>query len=427
MHVFLSGIGGAGIGPLARMALQLGHTVSGSDMSESPYLDELRKLGITIHPGQDGSQIAAIHTKHQIDWFVYASAIAMKDPDGPELRFAREHGIKSTKRDEFLNYLITQSDMKLLAIAGTHGKTTTTAMSIWLMRELGMKLSWSVGGKLPFADMGHAQHDAEWFIYECDEFDRNFLSFYPNMSLISGLAYDHHEIYPTFDDYNQAFRTFISQSTQTIMYTDSASQLYANQDIPASVHVITPDTGSLVLAGEVNRLDAFLAMSAVSKITQKDIDSLTEIMNRFPGVSRRFEYIIPGLVTDYAHTPEKIKGCLQLAKEVSDDIVVIYEPLTNRRQHYIKEQYAQLFEGISRLYWVPAFQAREHPGYANFHPKELIAYMNNAEIAEPAALDNALRAKIESHLKNGQLVVALSGGGVGSLDNWLRKEFKNAH
>ncbi|MCA9323534.1 UDP-N-acetylmuramate--L-alanine ligase, partial [Candidatus Saccharibacteria bacterium] len=198
MHVYFSGIGGAGIGPLALIAKKAGYEVSGSDKKDSGYIANLRSKGIdSIHIGQDAETIAKVHEQHPIDWFVYSSALPRENPNHPELKFVAEHNIRSTKRDEFLQYLLTSSGQKLIAIAGTHGKTTTTAMVIWLFHELGLTLSYSVGGKLSFGGIGEFDQDAKYFVYEADEYDRNFLSFRPHMSLVSGIDYDHPDIYPT--------------------------------------------------------------------------------------------------------------------------------------------------------------------------------------------------------------------------------------
>jgi UDP-N-acetylmuramate--alanine ligase len=122
------------------------------------------------------------------------------------MRFCNEHDIKMSKRDELLSNLINEKNLKLVAIAGTHGKTTTTAMAIWLFKQLGIPVSYSVGGKLSFGDMGEYHPDSEYFVYEADEFDRNFLSFKPYISLIAGVDWDHADIYPTRDNYYDAFR-----------------------------------------------------------------------------------------------------------------------------------------------------------------------------------------------------------------------------
>lgn len=188
MHIYFSGIGGTGIGPLAMVAQQAGFTVSGSDKQQSQYIDYLQAHGIRdIHIGQTSEQIAEVHTAQPIDWYVHTSALTLEQPDAPELRFCREHGIKTSKRDEFLNHILEEKQLKLIAIAGTHGKTTTTAMMVWLFMQLGLPVSYILPAKTSYADMGHFNPAAEFFVYECDEFDRNFLAFHPYISVITGI------------------------------------------------------------------------------------------------------------------------------------------------------------------------------------------------------------------------------------------------
>lgn len=180
MHIFFSGIGGTGIGPLTLIAKQAGFKVSGSDKQDSQYIAYLKKHGITdITIGQNRETIAQIHDRSPIDWFVYSSAVSIENAEAPELTFCREQAIKTSKRDEFLNFFIKDKGLKLLAVAGTHGKTTTTAMLVWLFKELDLPISYAFGAKVSFGDMGHYQPDSEYFVYECDEFDRNFLAFEP--------------------------------------------------------------------------------------------------------------------------------------------------------------------------------------------------------------------------------------------------------
>lgn len=196
MHIYFSGIGGAGIGPLAQIAHQAGYTVSGSDKRDSSYIDYLKKAGVTnIHIGQSAEAIARIHEAEPIDWFVYTSALPLEDPNAPELVFCRDQAIKMSKRDELLNQIITDKQLDMIAIAGTHGKTTTTAMVVWLLTKLGEPFSYSLPAKVSFASMGHYEPGSRYFVYEADEFDRNFLHFEPHVSLISGVTWDHHEIF----------------------------------------------------------------------------------------------------------------------------------------------------------------------------------------------------------------------------------------
>jgi len=137
MHIYFSGIGGAGIGPLAQIAHQAGYQVSGSDKQDSSYIHYLLEHGITnIHIGQSREAIADIHEANPIDWFVYTSALPLENPNAPELIYCSDMSIKASKRDEFLNMFLKDKQLALIAVAGTHGKTTTTAMTTWLFKQL---------------------------------------------------------------------------------------------------------------------------------------------------------------------------------------------------------------------------------------------------------------------------------------------------
>jgi UDP-N-acetylmuramate--alanine ligase len=429
MHIYFSGIGGGAIGPLALIAKQAGYTVSGSDKQESAYTAQLRSSGITdIHIGQTYEAIQKVHERTPIDWYVYTSALVLENPDAPELKFCKDQNIKTSKRDELLNQIMHDKQLKMVAVAGTHGKTTTTAMIVWLLHRLGNPFSYSVGGKIPFGPMGAYNKGSEYFVYECDEFDRNFLAFEPYLTLITGVSWDHHEIFPTREDYQEAFHEFISQSDHTFLWQEDADYL---GDIPSNTLTIfdsgTPDINNITLPGQFNRLDAWLAIQAVHRLTRTGIKELISHMNHFPGLKQRMEKLADNLYSNYAHTPEKIRGGMSTALEIADqehkDIVVIYEPLTNRRQYYITDDYKDCFAGAKRLYWVPTYLAREDPNMPVLTPEQLIPHLDDPSIAEPAGIDDELLKTIEAHRKNDDIVVAMGASGGGSLDEWLRKNF----
>lgn len=428
MHIYFSGIGGTGLGPLALIAKQAGFEVSGSDKQDSQYIHYLEKKGIdTIHIGQSYEAIAAIHKQKPIDWFVYTTAVTSEQTDAPELVFCEEHAIRMSKRDELLNYILAEKKLQLIAIAGTHGKTTTTAMAIWLFKELGIPVSYSVGAKIPFGDMGNYDPASEYFVYEADEYARNFLAFKPHLSLITGIDWDHPDIYPTRQEYEDAFREFISQSSQNIVWKEDRQRL----DLPDNANLDTLSTGDerlaeLTLPGAVNRYDALLVIQAVHELTKKPVATLIEHMNRFPGVNRRFEQLIPNLYTDYAHTPPKIQGALQLAHEVAGkNVVVVYEGLHNTRQHFIRKELEHLFDSVKKLYIVPSYLAREDPNLPVLTPENLSEILSPAtrSRAVPSELNHTLKAAIQQHISSGDLVLCLTAGGGNSLDEWLRQSF----
>lgn len=414
---------------MALIAQQAGYKVSGSDKQDSRYIEYLRSHGITdIHIGQTKEAIAAAHAKNPIDWYVYSSAVGRDGTEHAELAFVESRGIKHTKRDEFLNQVLRDKKLKMIAVAGTHGKTTTTAMLVWLFKQLGVPASYSVGAKLSFGDMGHYQPGSEYFIYEADEFDRNFLAFHPVMSVITGLDWDHPDIYPTREDYYQAFRQFLDQSQHAFIWQDDAAKLGITES-SASLGIINKqDYEQFKQVGQVNRQNAAIATQAVMQVLGKDdITELTDLMNDFPGLSRRLEKIADNIYSDYAHTPAKIRGALQVAEEAASNnlgkVVVVYEGLHNTRQHFIKDQLPQLFAGVKKLYIVPSYRAREDESLEDLSPDKLAALISQPEDVEAADLDEALKQSIAAHAAAGDLVICLSAGGGGSLDEWVRQQF----
>lgn len=430
MHIFFSGIGGTGIGPLALIARQAGFDVSGSDKQDSSYIQYLRDQGINdIHIGQSGQAISEVHTARPIDWYVYSAAVAIEQPDAPEFAFCRSHGIRLSLRDELINLILEQKNLQLIAVAGTHGKTTTTAMLVWLFKQLNIPVSYSVGAKIPFGDMGQYQQGSQYFVYEADEFARNFLAFQPALSLITGVDWDHPDIYPTRESYNAAFKEFLGMSERIVAWKPDADML---EMLPTARRLILqPDEPAIDqfvrLPGRVNRLNGWEAVQALVFMLNIPIDQAISLINTFPGVSRRFEQVVPRLYSDYAHTPPKIRGALQVAEEVAGKpVVVVYEGLHNTRQHFIKEDLKHLFDGVKQLYIVPSYLAREDPDLEMLTPEKLRLLLSGEAAAktDPAELNQDLHDKLQKHLDDGDHVLCLSAGGGKSLDEWLRYQFQ---
>jgi UDP-N-acetylmuramate--alanine ligase len=429
MRIYFSGIGGAGLSALALMAKQAGFEVCGSDKQDNHNLHYLKEKGVSdIHVGQSWEQIEAAHSAKPIDWLVYTSALPMEQPDADELRFCSEKGIKATKRDDFLNYLLEKQNLKMIAIAGTHGKTTTTAMTIWLLKQLNIPVSYNVAAKISFGESAQLVEGSDYFVYEADEFDRNFLAFHPFYSIITGIDWDHPDIYPTREAYNQAFRDFLTQGRRAVLLRGDAERLQLTGDDKLLVldELDAQIDSGLHLMGRVNRLNAWLVAHAVQQITNRPLDELLSHLDRFPGLGRRFERILPNLISDYAHTAPKIRGALGTAHEVAgQNVVVVYEGLHNTRQHFMKDDLKNLFAGVKKMYIVPSYLAREDQNLPLLKPDDLKALLDPTiqNRTVPSELDNKLKLNIQTHLDSGDLVLCLTAGGGHSLDEWLRKEF----
>lgn len=409
MNIYFSGIGGVGLGPLAEIARDAGYSVQGSDQSESLMTQQLSQAGITVDLSHDGAYLRACHQAAPIDWFAYSTAL----PDNhPELQIARELGIKITKRDELLARIIEEKQLKLIAVSGTHGKTTTTGMMIWAMKQLGVPVSYSVGTSISFGPSGLFDPESKYFIYECDEFDRNFLHFSPSLALITSLGYDHTDTYKSVDEYKAAFHDFLNQSDEKLIWQRDASYLNYRDE---KAWILQPsDIAKISIAGEHNRRNATLVLKALEKLGLSHESSLLE---SFPGTARRFEKLADNLYSDYGHHPAEIAATLQMAREISDHVVIVYQPHQNVRQHEIKDQYIDCFGLADKVYWLPTYLSREDPSLEILTPESLSKDVST--LVKIVELGDELWDIIEKERDAGKLVLSM---GAGSIDEWLRKQ-----
>lgn len=417
MNVYFAGIGGVALGPLAEIARDLGYEVSGSDPNEGLMTKRLAETGIAIHADQSGEFLQAQHQQTPIDWFVYTSAMPQ---DHPELARARQLGIAHiVKRNEFINFILAEKQLKMIAIAGTHGKTTTTAMFVWAMQQLGIPVSYSIGTTISFGPSGAYIPGSEYFVYECDEFDRNFLAFSPDLSLITSIDYDHPDTYPTRADYAAAFTQFMNQSSQVIMWNhDMIEGLTPPQ---TAWQLRDSEIIDFALAGIHNRANATLIAKAAEFLALSNQGSIRTALSSFPGSARRFEKLGDNLYTDYGHHPAEIAATLQLARELSDHVVLVYQPHQNVRQHQIRDEYTDCMGLAEHIYWLPTYLTREDPTLAVLSPEELTANLVNREAVSYADLNDDLWESISTARAEGKLVLCM---GAGTIDGWLRKQLK---
>lgn len=421
MHIYFSGLGGVAIGPLAEIARDAGYQVSGSDQHDSLMTEQLRDRHISVHIGQDGSQIASVHETNPIDWFVYTAALP---DDHPELEFARRNNIRVSKRDELLAHIIREKHLKLIAISGTHGKTTTTSLTIWTLKQLGIPISYSVGTTLSFGPSGVFNPESECFIYECDEFDKNMLHFEPYLSLLPSIDHDHFDTYPTADDYRRAFVQFIEQSQYTLLWEGDLRYLHADPQADYEAYDEHMNLSHLKLPGEHLRHNAFLVEQAMKRL-QPDVSSESVIaaLNEYPGADRRMEKLAENLYSDYGHHPTEIAATLQMARELSDHVVLVYQPHQNVRQHEVRDDYTDIMESAEKIYWIPTYLTREHPNQPVLTPQELTEKLTNRDAVEYVELNDELWQNIQREREAGKLVLVM---GAGPIDGWVRQQLADS-
>ena len=431
MNIYFSGIGGVGIGALASIAHSAGHKVFGSDQNSSLMTEELLKKDIEIEIGkQDGSFLKSKFINDGVDWFVYTAALPK---DHPELKTAQELGIKITKRDELLNEIITSKNLKLIAISGTHGKTTTTGMAIWAFKQLNIPVSWSIGTTISFGESGFFDPKSEYFIYEADEFDRNFLHFKPAVSLITSIDHDHTDIYKTEQDYFDAFTEFGAQSDFIISWKDQHPEIFEKFNNKV---ILSQPEEELKIPGLHNRKNASLVLEAIDylaeaqdlQVPENFYEKTIAALNNFPGTNRRFEKITENIYSDYGHHPKEIQATLQLANEVAKNngfsgISLIYQPHQNVRQVEVQDEYTpEVFKYADEIIWLPTYLSRENPDFEILPPEFLARKVSEKTIVmDLTKNDSQLLEKINELKDKNRLILAMSAG---SLDGWIRKRLK---
>ena len=419
MTIYFVGIGGAGLSPMAQLALDCGFEVGGSDMVRSLGTEAVETRGVRVAYDQSGTHIAQVHETTGLDWVVYTAACP---DDHPELVYAREQGIKTTKRDGFINHVLEVKNLKLIGIAGTHGKTTTTGMLAWAFQQLDIPVSYLIGSNVSFGPSATYQEGSEYFLLEADEFDRNFLHFAPEYSLVTNIDYDHPDVYASPGDYHQAFAQYCQQTREnTWLWEVDWQKIEHLFEFAQFSNLDRADTrileriNSLALPGFHNRCNAHLCAELLRTLFGVDARPMLE---SFPGTQRRMERLAPNLYSDYAHHPTEIKATLQLARELNPHVVVIYQPHQNVRQHEISNLYGDCFDAAEQVYWLPTYLSREQDDLEILTPEYLIERIpNNAHIlVAPDTL--SLAERIQQHLESDQMVIAM---GAGSIDGSIRQ------
>lgn len=465
MHIYISGIGGTGLSPLAHLALDCGYTVSGSDREDSQNIQDLIARGVNINLTQTPDEIASIHFSNPIDWIIITSALPFEHP---HKAFAEQKNIKLSKRHDLINLILKEKNLKLIAVGGTHGKTTTVGMIVWIFKQLKIPVSYLVGTNISYGRSGEFALGSEYFIYECDEFDRNFLNFEPYLSIIPSLDYDHPDTYKTEKDYCEAFVQFMSQSQCVIswevvnkymqkVYAEKGlgytkmldgREIYFLQDDDANNQEYYMINRWIKLPGILKRRNALVAMSGLASFCDMDMDQMLKAVASFSGTQRRFEKLAENLYSDYGHHPAEIFATLQMAGEIINEqymnqtstfegklmaksgdiqkqrLVLVYQPHQNIRQHDqdIQHQYGHCFVNVEKVYWLPTYLSREYSDLPILTPQEIIDKSElklnpkNANVEfEVIDFGQELVVKLKNHLCNGDMVVVM---GAGSIDAW---------
>jgi UDP-N-acetylmuramate--alanine ligase len=354
------GIGGAGMSGLALVCHQRGAAVTGSDRSDSTYMERLRAAGIQPATGHDAANVPA-------DAEVVVST-AIGD-DNPELELARERGHRVIHRGKLLAELC--SEKRLLAVAGTHGKTTTTAMAAWAMRAAGADPAFFVGGEVPGlgADSGDANAgwgEGEWVVAEADESDASFLELEPEVAVITNVEMDHHSRWSSIGELREAFARFAGGASGIALGTGvDLGELKAQRVTAFDEGSPGPAELRLALPGRHNLLNARAAFGGL-ELAGFDLDAAGAALADFPGVRRRLEFKGASagarIYDDYAHHPSEVRAALEALRSLGPRrLVAVFQPHLYSRTRAMAEELGASLAGADEIGVLEVYAAREEP------------------------------------------------------------------
>jgi len=355
------GIGGAGMSGLALVCAELGARVTGSDRSDSSYMERLREAGIDPVVGHDAANLPA-------DAEVVVST-AIGD-DNPELALARERGIEPIHRGALLAELC--AEKRLIAVAGTHGKTTTTAMIVWALRGMGADPAFFVGGEVPGLGPGGTAANAgwgagEWVVAEADESDGSFLDLSPEIAVVTNVEMDHHTRWGSLEELHGAFRRFVAPADAVALPASGELDelLGAGRARPFGVGEPGPAELPLAVPGAHNLLNARAAL-AVLGAARFDLDLAAGELADFPGVKRRLE--LKGehdgarVYDDYAHHPTEVRAALSALRELAPErLVAVFQPHLYSRTKAFAGQFGEALALADEVVVLDVYPAREEP------------------------------------------------------------------
>ena len=355
-------IGGAGMSGLALVAHRLGAAVTGSDRAESGYLERLRAAGLDPAVGHDAELVPPDAE------VVVSTAIGV---DNPELARARERGQKEVHRGQLLAELCAEG--RLIAVAGTHGKTTTTGMIVHALRASGADPTFFIGGELPGAGEGGGPANAglgsgELVVAEADESDASFLSLRPEVAVVTNVELDHHARWGSRAELFSAFAEFCSPAPGVVRGADRA----LDSIVPPGADAVTftdaepgPEALELRVPGRHNVLNARAALAAIG-LAGADADAAAAALATFPGMLRRQE--LKGerdgalVYDDYAHHPTEVRATLSALRELRPErLIAVFQPHLYSRTKALASEFGAALAGADEVGVLEVYAAREEP------------------------------------------------------------------
>jgi UDP-N-acetylmuramate--alanine ligase len=455
-HIHLIGIGGAGLSAIARILLEKGCTVSGSDRSRNSLTDALARDGATIYEGHDASYV------NGADCVIVTSAA---QADHVEVAAARARNIPVYKRADIMAALM--EGKRVIAVAGTHGKTTTTAMIVHILRECGKDPSYIVGGVMRNTGTNAGVGTGEYFVVEADEYDNMFLGLRPDVAVITNIEYDHPDFFrsrhQTMDSFAR-FARLLHHDGHLIVCNDSplASKV-GNQQRDSGCHVtfyrakrrkaewrvtgvreeddftvfdvLHHNNGfmgcaRLQLPGTHNASNA-LAAIIVTQYEGIPFRDSSLYLSSFKGTGRRFQLNSEvngvAVIDDYAHHPTAIKVTLEAARQRYPDrqLWAVWQPHTYSRTQALMDDYIRAFDSADHVLVTDIYAAREQP-VPGVTSAEVVARMQHPDARHTPSLKDTV-AVLDQEVKTPAVILIMSAGVAPAIGTEFLKRRQERH
>jgi UDP-N-acetylmuramate--alanine ligase len=446
--IHIVGVGGAGMSAIATVLARMGHRVSGSDLRESRVLERLDLLDVTTHVGHAAANLPA-----ELDAVVISTAIPESNP---EVVAARERGIPVLRRADALRDIV--ATRATIAVAGSHGKTTTSSMLALILRAAGWHPSFLIGGDLNEVGTNAVFDSGEWLVVEADESDGTFLELAPHDAVVTSVLPDHLDHYGDFPALVEAFETFVARipgvcalcadddvaaaiaaragadaGVVTYGFTDGADYLMTAYEGGRSGTQFTlarrGETLGVVELPVPGRHNAVNAAGAAAIALELGVpfDAVTRALGGFGGVARRFQFRgeRDGVtyVDDYAHLPSDVDAMIRAAREGGwERVVAVFQPHRYTRTAALWRDFADAFAGADALVLTDVYPAGEQPqpgvsgrlvlrAVLDAHPEQAVTYL-------PRRAD--LVAHVPRLARPGDVVLTLGAGDLTTApDEWL--------
>ncbi len=453
-RIHFVGIGGIGMSGIAELLLNLGYEVSGSDAKGSDITERLAKLGVTVYTGHAAHHVGAA------DVVVTSSAIG---PENPEVAAARARSIPVIPRAEMLAELMRLQ--RGIAVAGAHGKTTTTSMIALVLERAGLDPTAVIGGRLSAFGSNAKLGRGAWMVAEADESDKSFLRLSPSIAVITNLDREHMETYGTFEEVQRAFAEFASKvpfdglvvacaddpALRAILPAISRPVVtYAldreDADLTTTGMTLSPfasvsrvwlrrgrgrdPLGELMLSvpGRHNVSNA-LAAVAIGLELKIPFDRIVTALAEFHGAERRFENLGEArgvlVVDDYGHHPTEIAAVLAAARTLHRRIVVVFQPHRYSRTAQLLNEFGPALSAADEIVLTDIYAAGEKPiaGVTLDTLAAAVAHAARGKVHVVPALAD-LPARVAAIAREGDLVITLGAGSIGTVGRRLLEELK---